>query len=114
MKRSSIVIALFFLLCGFLLPLDAKTLFHDDFSDKDNWQDNWYQLGSPGLQIIQIDGHLEVQSSKGTASKQVSAITKETYDFTNGVTFEGVITSTGLDEVQFWVSEGDGKRKCGR
>jgi hypothetical protein len=109
MKRSSIVIAFFLLLCGFLLPLEAKTLFHDDFSDGDNWQDNWYQLGSPGLQIIQVDGHLEVQSSKGVASKQVSTITKDTFDFTNGLTFEGVLTSAGPDEVQFWVAEGDGK-----
>jgi len=109
MQRLSITIAIFFLFCGFLLPLGAKTLFHDDFSDNGNWQDNWYQLGSPGLEIKQVDGHLEVQSSKGEANKQISAITKKTFDFSNGATFEGVLTSNGPDEVQFWVSEGDGK-----
>jgi len=109
MKKPSIVAALFLLFWVFLLPLEAKTLFHDDFSDGDNWQDNWYQLGSPGYKVLQVDGHLEVESSNGTADKQISAVTKEQFDFTDGVTFEGVITSAGPDEVQFWVASEDGK-----
>lgn len=112
MKKSSIVAALFLFFWGSLLPLQAITLFHDDFSDGDNWQDNWYQLGSKGYKVLQVGGHLEVESSNGTADKQISAITKEKFDFKNGATFEGVITSAGPDEGQFWVANEDGKGKA--
>ena len=108
MKKLSIAVA-FFLIFWTSTLLQAKTIFHDDFSDGDNWQDNWYQLGSQGYKVLQVDGHLEVESSNGTGDKQISAVTKEKYDFANGATFEGVVTSAGPDEVQFWVANEDGK-----
>jgi hypothetical protein len=108
MKKLSIAAAFFLIFCASTL-LQAKTLFHDDFSDGDNWQDNWYLLGSKGCQILQVGGHLEIVAGKLMAQKQTSAVTKEKYDFTNGTTFEGVLTSAGPDEVQFWVANEDGK-----
>ena len=107
MKRLGIVAAFFLLF--WVLPLEAETLLHDDFSDADNWQDNWYLLGSVGGEIVQVDGHLELNRSNLASDKQLSAVTKERFDFTNGLTFEGVITSAGPDEIQFWVANEDGK-----
>ena len=110
MRRLGIATILFLLFWGFSLPLRAETLFHDDFSDGDNWQDNWYQLGSPGGEVLQVDGHMELDRSKLAADKQLSAITKERFDFSDGLTFEGVLTSfLAADEVQFWVADDDGK-----
>ena len=109
MRKLCIAVVLSLLSWGFLLPLQAGTLFHDDFSDGGNWQDDWYQLGSPGGEILQVDGYLELDRSKLASDKQLSAITKERFEFTNGLTFEGVITSAGTDEVQFWVANEDGK-----
>ena len=109
--RTLVIAVVFFMLSwGPALYLRAETFFHDDFSDSGNWQDNWYQLGSPGGEILQVDGHLELDRAKLGADKQLSAITKERFDFTDGLTFEGVITSFfASDEVQFWVANEDGK-----
>jgi hypothetical protein len=109
--RRSVVVTVFFMLSGaFSLSLSAGTLFYDDFSDGGNWQDNWYQLGSAGGEILQVDGHLELDRSMLEASKQLSAITNERFDFTDGLTFQGVLTSlVTADEVQFWVANEDGK-----
>jgi hypothetical protein len=52
---------------------------------------------------------LELDRSKLASDKQLSAVAKERFDFTDGVTFEGVITSAGPDEVQFWVASENGK-----
>ena len=92
MKRL-IIITVFFMLSGaFSLSPMAETLFYDDFSDGANWQDNWYQLGSAGGAILQVDGHLELDRSKLGADKQLSAVSKEMYDFTDGLTFQAVIS----------------------
>ena len=109
MKKLGTTAVFFLLFSGFLLPLQARTLFHDDFSDGENWQDNWYHLGSKGGKILQVDGHLEIVGGELMKSKQTSAVTNEKFDFTNGTTFEGVLTSGGPDEVQFWVANEDGK-----
>ncbi len=109
MKRLTTAVAFFLLFWALLLPLEAETLFHDDFSDGDNWEDNWYHLGSPGGEILQVDGHLEIMGGELVAQKQTSAITKQRFDFANGVTFQGVITPAGADQVQFWVANEDGE-----
>lgn len=109
MKKLGIAAVFFLLSWGFLLPLQAGTLFHDDFSDGDNWEDNWYHLGSPGGEILQVDGHLEIVGGELATGKQISAVAKEKFDFTNGITFQGVITSAGPDQIQFWVANEDGK-----
>jgi len=109
--RGLVIATVFSLLSGtFSLSLRSETLFHDDFSDGNNWQDNWYQLGSAGGEILQVDGHLELDRSMLGADKQLSAISKERFDFTNGLTFQGVLTSSiAADEVQVWVANEDGK-----
>lgn len=109
MKKLEIASIIFLLSCG-VHPLQAETIFNDDFSDGNNWQDNWYQLGSAGGAIVQVDGHLELDRSNLGAEKQLSAVTKKKFNFKNGLTFEGVLTSfLASDEVQFWVASEDGK-----
>ncbi len=110
MKRLVIVTVFFMLYGAFLLSPMAETLFYDDFSDGANWQDNWYQLGSAGGAILQVDGHLELDRSKLGADKQLSLVSKERYEFTDGLTFQAVLTSLiAADEVQLWVANEDGK-----
>ena len=74
MRKLVIAVVFFMLSWGPALYLRAETFFHDDFSDSDNWQDNWYQLGSPGGEILQVDGHLELDRGKLGADKQLSAM----------------------------------------
>jgi len=109
MQKLIFVAVCFLISLGFLQPLQAKTLFHDDFSDGENWEDDWYHLGSDGGEMLQTDGNLEIVGGALAGNKQTSAIVKEQFDFSGGVTFQGVITSAGPDEVQFWVANEDGK-----
>lgn len=98
-------LAIFLILTSLIYTTIAQSaiLFHDEF---DNGLDNWI-VDDDGGTLEVVDGHLEFLNGK-EASRYYGITTNDTYDFSKGVTFEGVMTHGEPAYFMMGIFPGDG------